>query len=311
MKKLTASADGIFDFAWSSDSSWLAYSEGGNAYILNAKSGEIRTVGKGECPGITKSLSIVIERDNQIWLITGNQERVLVSSSDLVKDAPKRIPTVSHDGEWVLFVVSHVYDKRSESQNAYPHRHFYGLVQAEGGKPRMIGEQFYGGGAVFFPDGKYFAHYEYDSTGGPQIHVVDLDGKKRVSLPGLHPSISPDGKQIAGWPKGGGALVLHSTRGEWTKSEVETRILSLPSSGQRRTAANPPIWLDNRLLLVDDSENSLLRIDTKKDKPEDFKKAPVPSARRRPTMVISPSREWLALEVEIESGFELRLVSLL
>lgn len=311
MSKLIASStNGVFDLSWSIDSSWLAYSEGGQAYIANAHSGEIRSVGKGECPGLTKSLSVIVERNEQIIAVTGNQERILVSSTDLVKGAPKRLPTVSFDGEWVLFVVSHVFDKRSESLNAYPHRHFYGIVAAQGGKPRMLEQQYYGGGAVFFPDGKHFAHYEFDSTGGPQIHVVNLDGNKKVSMPGLFPSISPDGKQIAARPKGGGAIVIHSTKGQWTKQELETRVLSLPAENNRRTTANSPIWLDNRLVVVDEA-GGMLRVDTKKDKPEEFKKAPLPAARRRPTMAISPNREWMALEVENESRFELRLVSLL
>lgn len=310
MKKVTASAHGIFDFAWSVDSNWLAYSEGGQAYILNVKSSEIRTVGKGECPGITKSMGVVVERDEQIVLISGTQEKILVSDADLVKGTPKRQPMVSADGQWVLFVVGHVFDKRSESLNAYAYRHFLGLVPSEGGKPRLLGEQFYGGSAVFFPNGKHFAHFEFDSTGGPQIHVVDLDGRSEVVLPGLYPAISPDGKQIAARPKGGGAVIVHATHGDWIKAQVESRVLGLPTDGTRRTSANPPIWLDNRLLLVDEG-GVVLRVDTKRDKPEEFKKVPLPSARRRPTMVISPSLEHLAVEVETEAGFELRLISLL
>jgi hypothetical protein len=204
----------------------------------------------------------------------------------------------------VLFVVCNVFDKESETKNAYAFRHFVAITRTAGGKPVLTREQWYGGSSCWFPDGERFAHYEFDSTGGARIHVVGAGGDPEGTVFGLFPSVSPDGQRIACKPRGGGTVVVYTNRsGSWAKDAVEASVLKIPES-DGRISASPPQWLDNRMVLVDEG-GKLWRIDTRKDNAEEMKKIPVPTLRGRHAMVVSPSREMLALEVATEGGFDL------
>jgi hypothetical protein len=254
---------------------------------------------------------VVLERDDTVQLVTGAGSETLVSGKDLVKDSPKRDPLVSPDGKRLLFAVCDVFDRESQSKNAYPHRHFVGLCPLGGGKPILTREQWYGGTAVWFPDGARFAHFEFDSTGGPQVHIVSAEGEREGTVAGLYPSVSPDGARIGVRPRGGGSLVVYSSKGGWSDDEVETTVLRIPGGSGQRASGTPPIWMDNRFALVDEG-GRLFRVDTKRDKAEELKKLPRPTGRRKHSMVASPDRELIAIEVELEGdgGYELRLYPL-
>ncbi|MCP4679036.1 MAG: hypothetical protein GY854_26805 [Deltaproteobacteria bacterium] len=310
MKRIDASKDGFFEASWSPDGKWLTYVAGEDEVRLaNVETGEMRVVGKGLSPGITKDNAVVLGRDQQIVLVTGGGEKVLLSKKDLVKDTPKQGPSVSPDGSLALASVCNVFDKESQSKNAYAYRHFLAVVPIGGGKPRLTREQWYGGASVWFPDGKRFAHFEFDSTGGPQTHIVAVDGTHEGTLAGLYPSISPDGTRLAVRPRGGGSLVVYTSKSSWNNIDVETSVMRIPGGGETRTSATPPIWLDNRHTLVVES-GRIWRIDTKRDKPEEMKKLPAPTERRKHSMIASPSRNMLAIEVEAGEGFELGTIPL-
>ena len=159
---------------------------------------------------------------------------------------------------------------------------------------------------AWFPDGKRFYHFEFDSTAGPQIHIVGKDGTKEGRVAGLYPALSPDGNQIAARPRSGGSVVIYAAKSGWSDDEITTSVVRVPATEIRRPSATPPIWLDSRLILVLEG-NAVYRIDTKKQKAEVLKKFPSPTERRTPTMVASPDREQVALEVQVEDGFELRV----
>jgi len=305
MKRIDGSATGIFEIAWSPDSQWLTYIRGENEVcIAKADTGEIRVIGPGASPGLTPDLSVVLERDDRIVRVSGAGDKTLLDTGVLVKDTPKRSPLVSSDGGRLLFVVCNVFDKESQSKNAYAFRHFIGISGIDGGKPLLTREQWYGGSSCWFPDGSKIAHYEFDSTGGARVHVISAAGEPAGTVFGLFPAVSPDGQRIACKPRGGGTIVLYTARGDsWDKDAVEATVLRLPES-QGRISASPPQWLDNRMVLVDEG-GKLWRVDTRKDAAEEMKKLPVPTLRGRHAMAISPSRELLALEVETEAGFEL------
>ena len=307
MKRIDASREGIVGLSWSSDNLWIAYVRGGDLVCLtDVTSGEIREIGRGASPNITPARSVVMERDGEIVEVTSGGARVLVGGSDLVKGTPKRAPLLSPNGTSFLFAVNNVFDKGSQAKNAYPYRHFLGLGDIRRGATTLTTEQWYGGTAAWFPDGKRFAHYEFDSTGGARLHVVSEDGQHQGSAFGLYPSPSPDGKRLACRPRGGGTVVVYTARGEsWDKDAVETVVLKVPA-GDGRTSANPPEWLDNRYLLVDEG-GTVWRLDTRKDDPEEMKKLPAPTVRGARTMALSPSRDLIAIETPIADGFELRV----
>lgn len=309
MKRIDGSEAGIFDIAWSPDSQWLTYIRGENEICMaQVDTGEIRVIGPGGSPGLTADLSVVIERDDKIVRITGAGEKTVIDTNAIIKGTPKRLPLVSPDGSKVLFAVCNVFDKESQSKNAYAYRHFMGVAGIDGSKPLITRQQWYGGSSCWFPDGSKFVHYEFDSTGGARVHVVSAKGELEGTMFGLFPAVSPDGQRIVCKPRGGGTVVLYTSRGSWTKEEIESSVLKLPES-QGRISATPPQWLDNRLALVDEG-GKLWRVDTRKDNAEEMKKLPAPTMRGRHAMAISPSRDLLALEVETESGFELRVAPL-
>jgi len=306
MKRIDASPGGITWVSWSPDSQWVAYVRGGGEVcIANAETGEIRVVGEGSSPGLTSDLSVVMERNDEIVFVTGRGEKTLVSRADLTKDTPKRAPLVSPDGERVLFVVHNVFDKTSQSKNAYPYRHFLAVSPIGGGRATLTDEQWYGGTCAWFPDGEQFAHYEFDSTGGARVHVVGADGEHRGTIFGHYPGISPDGQRIAVKPKGGGAVVVYTKREAWTKDGVDAAVLRIPESAGR-IGGSAPMWLDNRFLMVEEGGRTW-RLDSRRDKGEELKRMPSPADRGRRTVSLSPSRELVALEAQVEGGFELRL----
>jgi hypothetical protein len=307
MKRIDASREGIVALSWSQDSRWVAYVRGEELVCLtDATTGEIREIGTGASPSITPSSSIVMEHRGAIVEVTAAGSHVVVSTSDLVRDTPKRAPVLAPNGTSFLFVVTNMFDKNSQSKNAYPYRNFLGLGFLRGGRPAITEEQWYGGTATWFPDGRRFAHYEFDSTGGARIHVVDTSGAHEGTAFGLYPSPSPDGKRLACRPRNGGSVVVYTSRDDkWDKDSVETAVFRVPSS-DGRLSANPPEWLDNRYVLVDEG-GAIWRIDTRKDDPEEMKKLPPPTVRGARTMALSPSREVVAIETPIEDGFELRV----
>jgi hypothetical protein len=307
MKRIDASRDGIVALSWSADSRWVTYVRGGELVCLTeAATGELREIGRGASPNVTPATSVLMERDGRIIEVTAGGERVLVGGADLIKDTQKRAPLLAPNGASFVFAVNNVFDKGSQTRNAYPYRHFLGLGDLKRGALSLTAEQWYGGTAAWFPDSRRFAHYEFDSTGGARVHVVTAEGEHNGSAFGLYPSPSPDGKRLACRPRGGGSVVVFTAREDkWDKDSVETAVLKIPAS-DGRTSANPPEWLDNRYLLVDEG-GAVWRIDTRKDDPEAMKKLPAPTVRGERTMALSPSRELIAIETPIGDGFELRV----
>jgi len=304
MKRIDGSPTGVFGVAWAPDGEWLTYLRGEDEVCLaNVESGDIRVVGPGASPGLTADHGVVLERDDEILLVTADGERTLVDRKALVKDTPKRGPRVSPDGQRLLFTVCNVFDKESQNNNAYAYRHFMGVAGIDGRKPVLTGQQWYGGSAAWFPDSQMFAHYEFDSTGGARIHVVDTAGKLQGSMFGLYPAISPDGKHIACKARSGGTVVVYTGKQSWDKEGVETAVTKLPES-EGRISASPPLWLDNRFVLIDEG-GKLWRVDTRRDKCEELAKLPVPTLRGKHAMALNPDRDKLALEVPVEGGFEL------
>jgi Tol biopolymer transport system component len=307
MKRLDASDKAILEIRWSPDGEWLSYMAGDEVRLANVETGETRIVGKGASPHITRSHGVIFERNDEIHIAEGSSEKIMFSKNDLVKDSPKREPTLSPDGKRLLFVVCNVYDKKSQSLNAYPYRHFIALSSSSGAKPRLTDEQWYGGYVSWFPDSSRFAHFEFDSTAGPQIHILKSDTlEKEGQVAGLYPSVSPDGTRIAARPRSGGSVVVYSSKGGWDDDAIETTVIKVPTNDTKRPSATPPMWLDNRLLVVVEAE-AVFRVDIKKDKAEEMKKFPVPTFRRTPSMVPSPDRELVAMEVQGEDTFELRV----
>jgi len=308
MKAIDASPEGFCDITWSIDGSWIAYVRGADeACLANAATGEIRVLGPGRSPSFTPTHEVVLERGDEVVLAGGAGTRTLVGIDEGGKGTPKRWPVVAPDGGTVALAVCHLFDKTSQGRNAYPYRHFLALTDLAGSHLTVTPDQWYGGSATWFPDSGRLVHFEFDSTGGARLHVVDRTGR-HLGTPGggLHPAVSPDGTRIAARTRGGGTLVVFMDKGAgWNEQQVEGTVARLPQTSGR-VSANPPAWLDNRLVLVDEGDK-VFRIDTRRDKPEELK-LPVPTQRGRRTMAISPDREMLALETLVDGRPVLGLV---
>jgi hypothetical protein len=305
MKRIDASQSGIFSISWAPDNRWVAYVRGENEVcIANVESGEIRVIGPGKCPGITANSTVIMERKDQIIAVSQHKETTLLGIDTMHKNSPKRQPQLSPNGECFTFVINNFYDKESESKNAYPYRNFVGICPVDGKKPLRVNNQWYGGTTSWFPDSKLFTHYEFDSTGGARIHIVGIDGVEHAVMFGLYPSVSPDGKRIACKPRSGGNVVVYtSDEGSWSNNAIDIKVFKLPDS-KGRISATPPLWLDNRIVMIDEGDK-LWRVDTRKENTVEMKKIPVPNLRGQHTMMLSPSRELVAMEVAVEGSFDL------
>ncbi len=308
MKRLDASEHAVTDISWSPDGKWVAYVLGEEIRIANIETNEIRIIGQGTSPRITSDMRIIFEKQGEIYVAAAGNVRSIISKSDIVKETNKGFPIPSPNGETLLFCVFNVFDKVSQSLNAYPYRHFIGQSNLVGQKAKVTSQQWYGGDMVWFDHSQSYLHYEFDSTVGPQIRMINIEGKAQCKMIGLYPSISPDSRQVAAKPRNGGAVVIYSTKGEWSNDSITTEVIKIPLDKSVRPSAVAPIWLDNRTLIVPEGDN-VFRIDTKKDKAETLKKIPLPTNRRRTSMVPSPDRENIAMELEVEGGFELRVMS--
>ncbi len=305
MKRLDSSEKSILEIRWSSDGVWLSYVAGDEVRLANVETGETRIIAEGNAPLVTRDQQVIFEQNDEIRVAHAKGVRTLFSKSDLVKDSPKREPSLSPDGERLLFLACNIFDKKSQSLNAYPYRHFLATATPAGGRPRLLEEQWYGGYVSWFPDSQRFTHFEFDSTAGPRIHIVRADtGKKEGALSGLYPSISPDGASLAARPRGGGSVVIYTSKGDWgDDAAIGTSVIKLPIDELSRPSATPPQWLDNRLLLIPEA-SAVFRVDIKREKAEPVK-LPLPTFRRSPSMVISPDRELIAMEIQVDGGYEL------
>jgi hypothetical protein len=306
MKRLDASKEAIVNLSWSQDGKWITYNSGPEIRLAEVETGEIRIVGQGTCPRITNDNRVIFEKDGEICAASAGNIKTLISKTDLVKDKAKGFPLPSPDNEILLFCVFNVFDRVSQSLNAYPYRHFIGHSGMMGQKARITTQQWYGGDMVWFPDASRFIHYEFDSTAGPQIRVAGRAGEVQGRMSGLYPSISPDNRQIAAKPRNGGSVVIYSSKGGWKDEEIAITVVKIPLDKAVRPSAAPAVWLDNRTLIVAEGDE-VFRVDTKKEKAEPYKKAPPPTDRRTAAMVASPTREHIAVETAVEGGFELRV----
>lgn len=309
MKRIDASEQGIFDLSWSPDGTWLCYVSGEEIRLANVETGDIRVIGPGSSPNVTDDLKVIFEREDEILVMNGTTTKPLVTKKQLVKDTPKRAPLISPDGKQALFIVCNVFDKVSQTQNAYQYRHFIGFVAVDKGKSQLTESQWYGGGASWFPNGNSVAHFEFDSTAGPRVHVISNTGEPQGILAGTYSGVSPDSTRLAVRPRAGSSLVVYSTKGGWSDDEVEMNVVKVPIDSEVRVSATPPIWLDNRLVLMD-MGGQIWRVDTRRENAEPIKNLPEPTQRRKYSMVASPSREQLALEVAVENGYELQVADL-
>ncbi len=308
MKRLDASEQAVADIFWAPDGKWITYTLGDEIRLARIETGEIRIIGKGTTPRLTADNRVIFERDGEICAASAGNTVTLISKSTVVKRSAKGFPMPSPDGEILLFSIFNVYDKMSQSLNAYPYRHFVGQAGLNGQRARITSQQWYGGDFTWFADSSRFLHFEFDSTAGPQVHIVDREGKAEEGrLAGLYPSISPDSRQIAVKPRNGGSVVIYGIKGAWADKDITIAVVKIPLDKTVRPSAVPPVWLDNRTLLAVEGD-AVYRVDTKKDKAELYKKIPTPTDRRKASLVPSPDREHLAMEVAVEGGFELRVL---
>lgn len=302
--------DGFGDMTWSPDGNWLTYVRNGDEICkTRVTGGGAIAVTKGYSPCFTSDNDIIFERDDEIYIHSGSQDRLLVGKSDIVSETPKRKPKTSLDGKRFIFVIDSVFHKDSELKNAYPYRSFLGVGKAglKASGKMLPAQQWYGGAITWLPNNDHFLHYEFDSTGGARVHMTNLEGENLGTIFGLMPSISPDEKRIACKPKSGQSVVVYvNKQDEWDMQNVETVVTKLSEGG--RISGTPPLWLDNRSVLVDEG-GKLYRVDTRKQETVEVKKIPTPALRGTHTMALSPSRERIAVEVETEDGFELHIVS--
>ena len=311
MQRIDFSEKGICDISWSPDGKRLTYVRNDDEICqVDSTGGTPRVVTQGVSPCFNDSNDIIFERDDEIYIHSGGSDALLIGKADVISGTPKRRPSSASDGKKLVFVIDNVFHKQSESRNAYPFRSFLGVADAsKRPHPRILpDQQWYGGTVTWFPDNEKFLHYEFDSTGGARIHMTNLKGEKLGTIFGLFPAISPDRKRLACKPKGGQGVVVYVSKSEeWDMDNVETDVTKLPEGG--RLSGSPPIWVDNRFILIDEA-GKLFRVDTRKHESEEMKKIPTPVQRGTYTMVSSPARDRLAVETDTDGGFELHVVSL-
>ncbi len=311
MKPVDFSEQGIVEIAWSSDSKELVYVKDTDKIFRSSVTGNSAPIGvaTGNHPGFNADGNIIFEKDDQICLSKDGSIKVLIKRGEVVTGSANRKPSVSIDGKKIIYVLDNIFHKQSQDKNAYPYRSFLAMANATGSpKPVILSkQQWYGGNVTWMQNGG-FLHYEYDSTSGARIHMVDEKGDDIAVVSGLYPSISPDLKRIACKPKGGQSVVIYLKKGDtWDDQNLNTTVIKLPAGG--KLSGSSPLWIDNRFVLIDEAQK-IFRVDINKQTAEEIKKIPVPVFRGSKTMSLSPNRELLAIEVETDNGFELQIIPL-
>lgn len=301
-----AKAQSLTHLSWSPKSDALLYLEDRETIVVHAISGERRSLCKGDDPAWLDNETIAFVRDHEIYSIRrdGSRETKIVDLNACWERTHKGSPLPTPDGKGLLFVVRDVPRTKSNwvPERAYPVRHFYGLLKADG-TAAPINSWYYGGKSAWLGDGQRFAHHEFDATGGARIHVTDLDGKDAHVFRGYYPQIAPDGHRIASLDHDFKKVQIFDTR---DGSSIERE---LPEDLAGGRFSNPALWLDDDHVLVE-ARSVILEIGLgKKDKA--IKRLRIPIARRgRPTLAIAPDRKTIAYESLEDGQAEIRTAAL-
>jgi Tol biopolymer transport system component len=313
MKCLDRSTQGFTDMTWSPDGRRLAWVKDFDSICVVDVDEDASPimVASGTHPAFTADGTLLLERKDEIFRTTASGDRRFIGLNELLDNTPKRMPFCSPDGKRVIFVVDNIFHKESQSRNAYPYRTFLAMASTDDAiRPALLPHQQWCGGTIsWMPnDNSGFLHYEYDSTAGARIHMVDAEGNTRMTTFGLFPAMSPDGRRLACKPKGGQNIVVYTRQGDlWEREHLDTAVCRLPEGG--RLTGSSPLWLDNRYLLVDEG-GKVFRVDSHKQRAEEITSIPAPALRGSETMCLSPDRTRLALERDAGDAFELCLVSI-
>jgi len=300
---------------WSPDGQLLVYARGdGGIWAASTKDDPkpFKIFNHGTHPSWVQDRAVLAESSGEILLAgtDGGEKKVLVRKSDIFSPSVKDNPTGHPPKGIFVFTCHFLFDKESQSKNAYPFRHMLGLGSLDASRPRLVRQQWYGGTMVWFPDGERFAHFEYDSTGGAQIHVVAASGEEEAVMGGHFPAVSPSGAEIAARPKGGGGLLILKRRGAtWNTDEIETVVLRLPEASGR-LSPNPPWWIDARTVVVEEGRK-LFKVDIRSDRASLLMEIPELVERGEATLWPSPDRSRLAAVVRSEGGQSLILLETL
>ncbi len=294
---------------WSPDGQQLAYLKGEKEiWVAESRAGREprRVLDPGTHPCWIGKDQLLAESSGELALAEPDRpgRKVLVSRSDIHSPSAKNHPIAFPATGAFVFACHFLFDRESQSKNAYANRHLLAVGSLKENKVTLIRQQWYGGTLVFFPNGERFAHFEFDSTGGAQIHVVSMNGKEEAVMGGHFPAPSPSGAEIAAKPKGGGGLLVIRRKGEaWDTDALETLVLRLPEASGR-LSANPPWWLDERTVIVEEGRK-LFRLDVRSEKSSLWMEIPGLAERGEATLWPSPDRSRLAAVVRADETDQL------
>ncbi len=134
-------------------------------------------------------------------LIAGENEKIPIRTTDLLKIQQPGSVTISPDGNYTAYVVRSIIESERDSEK-YRYQNQIWLVRTDGSqKPRQL--TFHKAGAsnpAWHPDGKRIA-FTRSTDGKSQIYVLSLDGGEpaRYTLSEFgasNPSWSPDGSKL-------------------------------------------------------------------------------------------------------------------
>jgi len=298
--------------SWSPDGRLIAYEKSENEIWLTGPELDpppAKLVSDGRHPSWIDSETVVFESSGEIVSIDVNKASryVQVSNKDISQGSVKSRPVAHPDSGRFLFCCHAMFDRESQSNNAYDYRHFLAIRDMGKKKNIMTRQQWYGGTSVWFPEGERIAHFEFDSTGGARVHVLTAEGGEEAFMGGHYPSVSPSGLEIAARPRGGGGLLVYRQKdGRWDTDNLESIVLRLPEASGR-LSANHPWWLDERTIVIEEGKK-IYKLDVRSEDAQTLVELPQLSVRGVPTMWPSPDGRLLLLTGESDDTASLEVM---
>jgi hypothetical protein len=308
MKPPIATAKSLTHLSWSPNGNNLLYLRDRESVVVQQQGGSPRVLASGNEPSWLGNSQILYVKDHEVWScpIEGGSPKLLYSTADGFLGTHKGRPAGRADGEALLLVIRDVPRDLSPwvPSAAYPVRHFWARGDSRGGPLQPMPATWYGGHALWLPDGKTFAHDEFDATGGARLHITHCEGgdsgKDLAVHRGYMPQLSPDGKRLA--------CVRHAFDGLSivTIEGGDPKTLELPEDLRGGRFNNPGFWLDDERVLLE-AQGTVLEWSLSKPKAP-TRRVEISVVRRGlPTMAISPDRKTMAYESKTGEGVGLVL----
>jgi len=293
-RRLAVSGDGFAEFCFSPDGRHLACTRTDGIHLIEVESGTDTRIASGLSPSWLGPDGILFESEDALWVSRpgGGAEKLDIS----IPNAPGaclRAPLAAPVEHVALCHVSNVATAESLLR-----RHFFGIVDLDARTVAITAQETYGGTAAWAPGGNLAACAAHEAPGG-RISIVTRAGEVTARFTGLLPSFAPDGNTLA-FNELGQIRVARPSGDTWEVAEAAS---DMPSDSTN-VRSNPPLWLDNHVVLLE-VQGKLLAFDTTRNITRDVTELTGLAHRGVPTLALTGDRRALVAEMDEDGMFHL------